>query len=76
MRREDHCDDYYDLCLLLNLTDLLATCCQGELLQTEQIASKLFPLEEIIGYMSIKILSLNPLFNIFHAGFCLIQIYH
>lgn len=46
--REEHCDDCYDLCLLLNVTDLLATCCKGEFLQSEKVALELFSLEEIL----------------------------
>lgn len=42
-------EDHSNLCLLLNIVDLLATCCAGEFLRSEVIAEGVFSLEEILG---------------------------
>ena len=41
-------EDYHDLCLLLNITNLIATCCKGEFFKCEKIAQSIFPKTDVV----------------------------
>ena len=46
--KQGNVDDRSNLCLLLNIVDVLATCCTGEFLKSEIIAENIIPFDEIL----------------------------
>ena len=48
-------DDNAELKLLLSLTDLLATCAEGDNIFIESVCQTLLPLQELIKYVYLAI---------------------